>query len=41
MLLVVTMADELLICLRDAASQNPLAIKQAEERLRNWEVSIM
>jgi hypothetical protein len=32
------MAEELLICLRNAASQNPLAIKQAEERLRQWEV---
>jgi hypothetical protein len=33
------MAEEVLLCLREAASQNPLAIKQAEERLRNWEVS--
>jgi hypothetical protein len=32
------MAEELLICLRNAASQSPLAIKQAEERLRQWEV---
>jgi hypothetical protein len=32
------MAEELLMCLRSAASQNPLAIKQAEERLRQWEV---
>lgn len=32
------MAEDLLVCLRNAASQDPLAIKQAVERLRLWEV---